>query len=217
MAAILRGRMSSKTSSLRRGALAVAATLALLLFNHLDQRNIVLVCLAIGVLLFYGLSGWIIKSKLGFAGKLGRSTALLLFCSSAAGLIGWYFWPSWHLTNTQENGLAALAREIPKNIVVVVELPSDSELGEEYGTDIMRVLHDSGTSVNQVRVYRGVGETPVGVIVATRNISDPAYRPALMLQAGMFQLRIPAKFRDGDALADDGSIVIYVGSKPEYQ
>jgi hypothetical protein len=120
-----------------------------------------------------------------------------------------------HLTGEQEDGLAEVAKNIPKEIVVLVELPENSPAGQDYGKDIMRVLKDNGARVNSVTVFYGVGETPVGLVVSARYRTDEAYKVADYVHSKMVFLKMPAKFQEGNtASADATSFIVYVGSKP---
>jgi hypothetical protein len=146
---------------------------------------------------------------------MGRTAVLLFAVSFVVGIYCWQFRPGWHLTREQEDGLAAVAKTIPKDIVLLVELPENSIAGQEYGEDIMRVFKANGARVNSVTVFHGAGETPIGLVVSARYPSDPAYQAAGYVHSKMLFLKMPAKFQEGNSWAADGSsFIIYVGSRP---
>jgi hypothetical protein len=146
---------------------------------------------------------------------MGRGLTLLIVISCFAGMYGWWFRPGWYLSGEQEDGLADVAKKIPSNIVLLVELPENNIAGQEYGKDIMRVFRDNGAKVNSVTVFYGVGETPVGLVVSARYRGDPAYDVAGYVHSRMLSLKIPAKFQEGNTWsADASSFLIYVGSRP---
>ena len=194
--------------------MALAATLTFFSRPQTEWEFYAL-CGLLFVSLFYGLSGWVTKPGLGSAGKIGRTIALLIVVSVAVGLYGWHFRPGWHLTSSQKDGLAEAAKHIPKNIIILVELPENSIAGQGYGKDIMEVLKDNGVQVNAITIFYGVGETPVGLVVSARFPSDPAYQAAGYMHSKMLLLQMPAKFQEGNTItADAMSFIIYVGSKP---
>ncbi len=207
--------MPTKVSKSRKGALALAFTVACAMFGAHTWTQIGMLAAAMDALLLYALRGWVTKRGLSIPERMGRSVALLFIASSAVGALSWQFRPGWHLTGEQEDGLVEVAKKIPKNIAVLVELPENSIAGQEYGKDIMQVFKDNGVNVNSITVFRGMGETPVGLVISTRYRSDPAYQVASYVHSKMLFLKIPAEFQEGNTItADATSFVIYVGSKP---
>jgi hypothetical protein len=185
------------------------------MFSAHTWTQIGMLAAAMDACLICALSGWITKRDLSIAERMGRSAALLVIASSVVGIYSWQFRPGWHLTSEQENGLVEVAKKIPNNIVVLVELPENSVAGQEYGRDIMQVLKDNGVKVNSITVFYGVGETPVGLVISARYRSDTAYEVASYVHSKMLFLKMPAKFQEGNAVtADATSFIIYVGSKP---
>ena len=207
--------MPSKGSKSRKGALIFALTFALAMFGARTWTQIGMLSAGIALSLSYALSGWVTKKGLSIPERMGRSVILLFVVSAVVGSFAWQFRPGWHLTGEQEDGLVEVAKKIPKNIVIVVELPENSTAGQEYGKDIMRVFKDNGVNVNSVTIFYGVGETPVGLVVSTRYTTDPAYKVAGYVHSRMLSLHMPARFQEGNSLtADATSFMIYVGSKP---
>jgi len=164
--------------------------------------------------LIYGLSGWVTKKGLSVPERMGRGVVLLCLVLGVVGAYSWEFRPGWHLTSEQEDGLVEAAKNIPKNIVVLIELPENSIAGQEYGRDIMRVFKENGVQVNSVTVFHGAGETPVGLVVSVRDRDDPAYQVAGYVHSKMLFLKMPATFQEGNPVADATSFIVYVGSKP---
>jgi hypothetical protein len=207
--------MSNKGSKPRKAAAVLALTLACTMFSARTWTKIGMLAAAMDVCLIYALSGWITKRDLSIAERMGRSALLLFIASSVVAIYSWQFRPGWHLTSEQEDGLVEVAKKIPNNIVVLVELPENSIAGQEYGKDIMQVLKDNGVKVNSITVFYGVGETPVGLVISARYRSDPAYQVAGYVHSKMLFLKMPAKFQEGNVVtADATSFIIYVGSKP---
>jgi hypothetical protein len=103
------------------------------MFGARTWTQIGLLGVGIAASLLYGLSGWVTKRGLSVVERIGRGIALLLSVSCVIALYGWQFRPGWHLTSEQEDGLADVAKNIPKNIVVLVELPENSIAGQDYG------------------------------------------------------------------------------------
>jgi hypothetical protein len=207
--------MASMSSKSRRGALVLALTFACAMFGTRTWTQIAMLDAGLAVCLTYGLSGSIAKKGLSIPERMGRSVALLCVVSAAVGIYSCQFRPGWHLTGEQEDGLVEVAKNIPNNIVVLVELPENSVAGQEYGKEIMRLFKDNGVKVNSVTVFYGVGETPVGLVVSTRFPSDPAYQVAGYVHSKMLLLKMPARFQEGNTVtADATSFIVYVGSKP---
>lgn len=101
------------------------------MFGARTWTQIAVLSAALEVCLLYGLSGWIAEAGLSVAERIGRSVALFIAVSCAVAMYGWWFRPGWHLTSEQEDGLAELAKKIPKNIVILVELPENSVAGQD--------------------------------------------------------------------------------------
>jgi len=195
--------------------LGLAVTLALAMFGARTWAQIELLSVAMAVTLLYGLSGWATKKSLSIPEKMGRGVALLLVVACLVGIYTWQFRPGWHLTGEQESGLAEVAQKLPHDIVMVVELPENNIAGQEYGKEIMEVFKDNGARVNSVRIFYGVGETPIGLVVSARFKTDPAYNVAGFVHYKMLYLKMPAKFQEGNTwAADASSFLIYVGSRP---
>jgi hypothetical protein len=207
--------MSSRGSKSRKGALVLALTFACAMFGARTWTQIGMLGVGMAAFLIYALSGWITKGSLSIAERMGRSAVLLCTVSIAVGIYSWQFRPGWHLTSEQEDGLVEVAKNIPKSIVVLVELPENSIAGQDYGKDIMRVFKDNGVRVNSITVFYGAGETPVGLVVSARYSSDPAFQVAGYVHSKMLFLKMPARFQAGNlAAADATSFIIYVGSRP---
>jgi len=77
----------------RKGALVLAGTLALVFFDRLHRGEILWLAITVSVLVFYGLSGWITRARLGAAERIGRSIFLLVICITCVSLYVWHFWP----------------------------------------------------------------------------------------------------------------------------
>jgi hypothetical protein len=118
------------------------------------------------------------------------------------------------LTSEQEDGLADAAHKVPKDIAVLVELYENSPAGQEYGHDIMRVLKDNGVNTNSITVFRGVGPTPVGIVIAAPRRGDPGHDIAGFIHWKMLTLHMPASFEEDSPNVESKAFIIYVGSRP---
>jgi hypothetical protein len=193
----------------------LAFTFACAMFGARTWTQIGMLGIGMAAFLIYALSGWGNQERLVHRERMGRSAVLLCTLSLGVGIYSWQFRPGWHLTSEQEDGMVEVAKNIPKNIVVLVELPENSISGQDYGKDIMRVFKDNGVRVNSITVFYGVGETPVGLVVSARYSGDPAFQVAGYVHSKMLFLKMPARFQAGNVAATDAtSFIIYVGSKP---
>jgi len=154
------------------------------------------------------------KRGLSVPERMGRSITLLLAVALIVGIYSWQFRPGWHLTSEQEDGLADASKKIPKDVAVLVELYENSPAGQEYGYDIMRVLKDNGVNTNSITVFRGVGPTPVGIVISAPHRGDPAYDIAGYIHWKMLTLHMPARFEADGANVEPKAFIIYVGSRP---
>ena len=206
---------NKKGSKSRRGALGVALAAALTFLSRPSQPwAFYSLCALLLVSLLYGLSGWVTKPGLSFPERMGRGIALLSVVSVVVALYAWQFRPGWHLTGEQEDGIADAATKIPKDVVVLVELYENSPAGQDYGHDIMRVLKDNGARVNSITVFRGVGPTPVGIVVCAPHRGDLGHDIAGYLHWKMLTLHMPAVFAEDCPNVDSKSLILYVGSRP---
>ena len=208
--------MSSKGSKTRKGALGMALAAALTFLSRPSQQWVFYsLCALLFITIFYGLSGWATKKRLSFAETMGRTVILLCVVSCAVAIYAWQFRPGWHLTAEQEDGLSDAAKHIPKDVYILVELPENNIAGKGYGKEIMQVLKHNGANVNSITIFKGVGETPVGLVVSARFRGEPGFEAASYVHSKMLSLEIPATFQAGNNWsADASSFVIYVGSRP---
>lgn len=207
----------------RAGGIGVAFTLALVLFDRLRPPEIALVCSGISLAVAFAFSDWPLNRGLTVAERIGRWGALILCCASFGVLVGWHFWPDWKLTDEQQSVLAEMAKETPKDMVLLVELPTGDKLGQDYGEQIRKVFQDNGSKVNKIRVMHGLGPDPEGMLViAPQEPLDgsrcASYRYGVALALQMSQHGMPTILTydtSGVKVVDCSSLEIWVGKKPK--
>ena len=209
--------MAAKPKNKLWSGLGAAFALSAIYFNHPGKQWLIVLCVALSVSLVYGFSDWPRRTGFTVAEKMGRWVALVLICSLLALCWGSLWWPRWSLSSSQRTRLAALAKEIPKNVAFVVEVPPTDELGKQFGHELMSVFADNGASVNKITVVRGLGEDPVGIIILVPQQEEcPAYRYGSGVSSVMSQIGIPAhlSYQQGLGMADCNGFVVLVGTKP---
>ena len=190
--------MAAKPKSKIGKGLAVASTLCLLFFNHLHKDEISIVCVLIALSLIYAFSDWAVRGS-SPAEKIGRWVALPVFC-----------------------GAIALVLQMPKDMVLLVELPTGDKMAQDYGEQIRQVFQDNGAKVNKIRVLHGLGPDPEGMLVITPQ--EPldgswcaSYRYGSALAFQMSQHGMPTVLTydtSGVKTVDCSSLEIWVGKKP---
>ena len=213
--------MAAKPKSKIGKGLAVASTLCLLFFNHLHKDEISIVCVLIALSLIYAFSDWAVRGS-SPAEKIGRWVALPVFCGAIALVLAAHFWPNWELTGEQRPILAEMAKQMPKDMVLLVEFPTGDKMAQDYGEQIRQVFQDNGAKVNKIRVLHGLGPDPEGMLVITPQ--EPldgswcaSYRYGSALAFQMSQHGMPTVLTydtSGVKTVDCSSLEIWVGKKP---
>ena len=207
--------MSNKKQGLsKKWALGLALTFALAMLAVGTWEKLIPLAVLTALSLLYGLSGWVTKSGLSPAERMGRMAALLIAIGIAVGVFTWWLRPGWHLSGSQADALADIAQHIPHGISVLIEIPETSWQGQEYGRDIMEIFKQHGVSVNSITVFHGF-DTPEGITVSARYRGELGYETAGYVHSKMVFFHMPARFQEGNTwAADANSFVIYIGSRP---
>lgn len=169
------------------------------------------VILALVACLSFLLSAW-------YFGWIARTPYLtviaLIVVTGGMYLLAKKVWPHRYLTDEQRESLATLLDRLPKECGMLVYVPDDSAEAQAFGKDVQAGFQKHGRKANLV--HEGVLDTPTGVIVGVHSSFEPCGYAGEMISVGMDALQIPTKFREGFPRTDEGTVIVFVGTKPKY-
>jgi hypothetical protein len=203
----------------RGGALAVALALFLAIYRT-DNTEIALACVGIFCCVVYAFSDYPSTTENWFV-KLVRWAFLVAACAFVAGLACYYSWKRWTLEDSQREAVTKIAKEMPRELSLVVEYPpAYNKLGQQFGKEIRQVFESSGARVNKITVVHGALPDFEGMIV---NVPQPpplneskcvSYRYGSALSSVMAQAGIKSTLLPNSSIVDCSSLAIFVGKKP---
>lgn len=141
---------------------------------------------------------------------------MLLLIWAMVFLLG-YFLPllnGRHLSQEQKEGLAKIRDTFPKQCGILIYVPSDSMESQNYGKEIQDGLQLHGGKANII--HEGVMAAPIGIVVGVRSSLEPCGDAGERLSGGMDVLKMPTRFVEGFPRADQTVVIVFVGTKQQY-
>ncbi len=186
--------------------------------GSISKLNVALLVLLGGSALSVGAigRGWMTYSRR----EMLKTVGVFIFIWGATIGLGRAKWPPdqrRHLSGQQKEGLANARDNFPKHCGMLVYVPIESIEAQNYGKEIQDALQMHGSKTNLI--YAGAMEPPIGIVVGVRSSLEPCGFAGEMLSVQMtHDLHMPARLQERfSPYADETTVVIFVGTKPNYE